>query len=239
MKLVLKKIIKPIYIYLINLIIVKLIRKFYFSIIGFFFKCFIYYNNEIPKDDVIILGRGKSLNEYKKNYTKFNFCKNLCLVNFSDSDLVGFNKAFLKNKIIHFFINSTEPTISLISLYKSIIGKSYLMRTKNDSLKDIKFYNSRKYGNYVEYLPEEFKYLSNKYHNSGLLTIAIVANIWKPKKIYLFGFNFYQDDMHNKTLKEEMIEDDHILGHVKHGKIMKKQLDEIIKNNKNINFYQY
>lgn len=235
----LKKIIILFYKFFYNIYFIKLIRYNFFTLLGHITRIFVSYSETLPKNEVVILGRGKSLNEFKKNYKKYNICKNICLINFDDNDLKDFNINILNNKIVHFFINSSEPTISIFNLNKILVGKSYFMRSRNDALLDQKYFNSKKIGNYIEYLPDNYKNLINKYNNSGLLAISIVAEKWKTKNIHLFGFNFYQDEMHNNTLKKELQREDHIQGHIAHGKIMKKQLKSLIEKNKGINFYQH
>ena len=55
------------------------------------------------------------------------------------------------------------------------------MRSKNASKLDRKHFFLNKFGNVINYLPKEFYNDAKNYRNSGLLTIAFVTKIWKPK----------------------------------------------------------
>ena len=214
-------------------------RKLYYSFLSIFISFFLTFDDKIPKNEIIVLGRGNSLKKFKKFYMQNKHIKNICIINFNNSDLKDFDISILKKKTIHMFLNSSEPTISFYKLFHVFIGHSYFMRTKNRSKKDRKHFFSNKFGKAISYLPNEFDDLFNTFRNSGLLTIVFVTLFWKPKIIHLFGFDFYQNSMHNKSLRDEFKTDFSINAHVDHGKIMKKQLDVFIKENKNTKFLMH
>ena len=207
-----------------------------FTLLGLFSSLILKFDYKIPNNEIVILGRGNSLNKFKHFIKKNIHINNICLVNFDNYDLLNFDINLLNQKTIHMFVNSSEPSISIFKMLDLRIGHSYFMRSKNASKLDRKHFFLNKFGNVINYLPKEFYNDAKNYRNSGLLTIAFVTKIWKPKKIYLFGFDFYQSKMHNKSIKEEFKTNYSINAHVEHGKLMKKQLKEIILSNKRTEF---
>lgn len=178
----------------------KLVRVFLFSTLGFINSFFMKFSKDLPFNDVLILGRGESLNLFIKNYEKFSHIKHIVLINFSQSDFKNFDANIFNNKIIHLSLNIVEQIIPFNLMYKYTFGKIFFARYLNykpDGVSDDrKNFKANVYANKVEYFPTEMKDLWWT-RNCGIFTIAYFASFLKVKNIYLFGFDFYQGDYHD------------------------------------------
>ena len=159
-----------------------------------------------PKN-IVVFGKGKSLS-YFKIFFKANRVDIdlIILCNFKDNDLENL-KILPKIKNIPILIigNITEPLISKNSLKKINIFRFYINRLYSQKKRSSKIYGKRTNHRFNSvskktfYLPKYtekiFKILKKKkisYHlNCGLSGITI-ATSFKPDKIFLFGFDFYE-----------------------------------------------
>lgn len=215
-------------------------RKFFFGIIGFFNSFFIKFSDELPSKNVIILGRGESLNFFLKKYKNFSHIKHIFLINFSKNDFIQVDKNIFKNKIVHIFVNINEDIIPFHCLYKFTFGKVFISRFKNyqsTTIKpDRKNYKANIYANRVEYLPEKLK---NYWwvNNSGILGIVYAVYELNIKNAYLFGFDFYQGNFHNSDLYGGFETSELAIRHQIAGKKLIKNLKKIISEFSQNNFY--
>lgn len=190
--------------------------------------------NEI--DEIVIIGRGYSANYFFKKIEQYP--KTIGLVNFTDKDLKDIDMNIFDNKDIFLFINLEAPILSYKYLLKlNIIGT---IRTSNN-------YLSRSYHNlrihnkiYMNLLPQIPKHLNKfKYiKNSGLMSIIFMIDYFKPKKVHMFGFNFYQ----TKMIKDYSPQDPRfheLLTLKKAGNLLIDNFIVICKLYKNIIFYRY
>ena len=166
------------------------------------------FSDELPSNDILILGRGESLNIFLSNYKKFEHIKHIFLINFSKKYFNNVDGEIFRKKIVHICINIVEPALPFKFLYKYTFGKILFCRYNNfittNSNLDRKNYKGNIYGNKLEYLPNIMKnywWLGN----TGLLTIAYAVCILKLKKIYIFGFDFYQGKFHNSEFLDGFI----------------------------------
>ena len=166
------------------------------------FLLFVILNNKNTKltnkyintiDEIVVIGRGHSANYYFQEIERYP--KTIGLVNFTDSDFKNIDIKTLRNKDIFLFLNLEAPILSLKYLIKlNIIG---VVRTSNNQI-------SRSYDKlsifhkiYLNLLPQIPKNL-NKFKfvkNSGLMSIVFMIDYFKPKKVHMFGFGFYQTKM--------------------------------------------
>tara|TARA_B100000886_G_C20402904_1_gene483419 strand:- start:499 stop:1230 length:732 start_codon:yes stop_codon:yes gene_type:complete len=218
----------------------KYFRRYFFSIIGFLNSFFIKFSNELPTENIIILGRGESLNVFIKNHKKFSNIKHLILVNFSKQDFENIDKNIFKNKIVHISVNINEDIIPFHCLYKFTFGKVFISRFKNYKSTNIKpdrkNYKANVYSNRLEYLPEKLK---NYWwvNNSGILAIVYAVYELNIKNIYLFGFDFYQGNFHNSDLYGGFKTSELAIRHQIAGKKLIKNLKKIIGEFSQNNFY--
>mgnify|MGYP001065262449 CR=1 FL=1 len=98
----------------------------------------------------------------------------------------------------------------------------------------------------MKYLPPEvsqkMNYIRNKIKkkfafNTGLASILLALSL-KPKKIKIFGLDFYQTNYFNKPLRENMSKKDELILTNSSFKYISVFL-EIVKNNKDVNFEIY
>ncbi|RPG62243.1 MAG: hypothetical protein CBD98_002510 [Flavobacteriaceae bacterium TMED238] len=147
-------------------------------------------------DDIVILGRGISKEQYFDKCNNFLNIKNVMLVNYIDADFINDDLSFLKDKKIHILFNICEPTISKNQIKTLNIESVHVARTNSMRFKKSGKRISRNgdiYGKKVKYLPNEI----NKYwylNNCGLLGVAFATKVLKAQRIILFGFDFYQEE---------------------------------------------
>lgn len=191
----------------------KLLNKFFFLLYFKFLYKPNYEFNEV--DEIAVIGRGKSANYYFEKFQ--NSPKIVALVNFTDQDLKEIDIQVLKNKDIFLFFNIEGNPLSL--KYLLSLNIKGLMRTSND---DYGLYKKRKdYKRlnilqklYLDRLPKYPKHLNDFMYlgNGGLISIVYMINYFKPKRVLLFGFNFYQSKMiSNSSFSNSVNEDSTVL----------------------------
>jgi len=187
----------------------KLINKLF--VLLYVFIIYRPYKNKFVTSEIAVVGRGHSANYY---FNKFkNSPKIVGLVNFTDQDLKKIDIKILNKKEIIIFFNITGETISIKHLLK--LNIKGMVRTSNESYdQGIARYNNlnilHKY--FLNVLPKFPTHLSKYVYlgNSGLLSIVYMVDYFQPKRVLLFGFNFYQNKMireylpHEKELNEEL-----------------------------------
>ena len=209
----------------------KYFRYFLFLIIGFFNSFFMKFSKEMPDSKLIILGRGESLNYFKKNHKLFENIKHILLINFCKNDFVDFDSKLLENKIVHVCVNIAEDIIPINLLYKLTFGKIFIARYRKFIPSKVnpnrKNYKANIYSNKVKYFPQ----LMKKHwwlNNSGLFSIAYALEILKIKNLYLFGFDFYQGNFHNSNLEDGFLTKKDAEDHKAAGVILKKNFSSLI-----------
>lgn len=218
----------------------RFIRYIFFTSFGFINSLFMKFSNEIPNNDLIITGRGESLNVLKDNYELFSNLNHIMLINFCKNDFKNLNLNFLRNKIIHICVNITEDIIPINLLFRFTFGKILIARYENFRPNSInhkrKNYKANIYANKVKFYPEKMK----EYwwlDNSGLLSMAYSLEILKIKNLYLFGFDFYQGDFHNSTLVQGFTSKKDSEEHKKAGLKLMKNFSKLIDQFPQTNFY--
>lgn len=212
-----------------------LIRNLIYTLVGHMLRFFINYEkfkkNNIQ--DIIILGRGDSLNLFPKNkITKLKKIKNIICVNFEPKDFRVIKNCF-KHNIIHLFLNISEPVPNFNQIMKIKFGKIVFSKPKNKRIN----YKSNILGNKTEYPPEEHKEGIIKLKNTGLGAIKFFIFHTEPKNIYLFGFNFYSASYHDKTLEEFFENKSQLKNHQIARERLEKGFISIIMDYPKINFY--
>lgn len=222
------------------------LRKFFFSSLGILNTIFLKKTEEVPKFEAIILGRGESVSKYYTDRTYIKNIKHIFVVNFRDKDVpIGCLKK-LNNKIVHLFISIAEviPPFKYLKEFK--IGKVIFSRCK--MMQDFNYGRRKSFKadiilNRLEYMPDElinFWWLQN----SGLFAMCYMSQIWKLRKIHLFGFNFYSGNYLNNSIENELkkankknYDPKEYQDLIKASKKLKKNFIKLVKNCKNTNFY--
>jgi hypothetical protein len=190
--------------------------KFFFN---FFFIKRVSINNI---ENIIIFGKGKSLNYFKNFFEKKNKINpNTTLIilnNFENNDLIRLKlKKLINDFPILFFVNGIEPILNFKNLVGLKIFRTYIMRFKPKNKKVFKNrlfqtrtnYRLRSISRKTHYLPDILykKILTiNHQHekklmslNAGLCSI-LLAQYLRPKKIFIFGIDFYEKNSFNNRL---------------------------------------
>ena len=216
----------------------RVINKFFFLLyVKIFYKPD---NDKINVNEIVVVGRGESANYYFKKFK--NSPKILGLVNFTDRDLKNIDLKVIENKEIILFFNIEGITLSIKNLLKLNI-KRVIRTSSEDYSQGLERYNNlnklQKF--YLDSLPKyprhlnEFIYLGN----SGLLSIVYMIDYFKPKRILLFGFNFYQNNTIRDYLPQEDSYNEQLIILKSEGNKLKKNFLSICKYFKNTEFYHY
>jgi hypothetical protein len=218
----------------------KTINKLFFLIyLKYLFKP---YDKQFDAEEIVIIGRGESAKYY---FEKFKSSPDvIALVNFTDRDLRDIDLCILENKEIHLFFNIEGLTLSLKYLLK--LNIKGIMRTSNEEntlIEKQKYEKLNKFQKmYLSKLPKFPTHLK-KYtylNNSGLLSIVYMIDTFKPKKVFLFGFNFYHGDMIQKYSSQELLLYEKELPHLrKVSKTLIQNFLELCNDFQNIDFYHF
>ena len=196
-----------------------LLRKILFKII-YFSRLFRVKEINVKKfDHIVLLGKGESLLELPKRIKKLDRPNVLILSNFNSDDLDN-KKLFniVKKFPIILHGNITEPFPRIKILKKLKIFRIYIQRIKmkNNLKVNSSLYSDRK--NYIYdaltsnvfYLPNFIHFFHRKINkklsinfNTGILSILLACS-FKPKKITMFGYDFYETPYFNKPLLNNM-----------------------------------
>ncbi len=182
------------------------IRKIIFFFVGLINILFLKSKNEIPYDEAVILGRGKSVLQYYKDKSHISDIKHIFVVNFRNNDVPEGYLEKLNDKIVHLFISVAEviPPLKYLKSFKIgrvIFSRCEIMRRKEYGRR--KSFKANIILNKLEYMPNSlinFWWLQN----SGLFAMCYMCKVWNLKKIYIFGFNFYSDDYLNNSIETEL-----------------------------------
>ena len=222
------------------------VRKIIFFSVGILNNIFLKKTDEVPKNEAIILGRGKGVINYYTNRSYIKNIRHIFVVNFRDMDVPKGYLKKLNNKIVHLFISIAEvvPPLKYLKAFK--IGKVIFSRCK--MMQNLNYGRRKSFKadiilNRLEYMPDElinFWWLQN----SGLFAMCYMSKIWKLKKIHLFGFNFYSDDYLNNSIENELKKANkknynpkEYQELIKASKKLKSNFIKLVKNCKNTNFY--
>lgn len=183
-------------------LVIKFLRKiFYFKI------------EEISPENIAVLGRGASANEFfDNNYKEFN---RIFMINYSQYDLKLNDYKKLINKKITLISNITEVTPNQIlllfwNIYEVILVRpNYYFKSKAifDLRENFKLNGvGVKVRGFINLVNDEEFQLSLK--NSGLVGIYEAAQYCQEKNIknlFLFGFDFYETiENKNNTLYDDL-----------------------------------
>ena len=104
------------------------IRKIIFFFVGLINILFLKSKNEIPYDEAVILGRGKSVLQYYKDKSHISDIKHIFVVNFRNNDVPEGYLEKLNDKIVHLFISVAEviPPLKYLKSFK--IGRVIFSR---------------------------------------------------------------------------------------------------------------
>ena len=208
-----------------NKIFRKLLNKFIFLFV--FFK--IKRNKPDNFNHILVLGKGYSLNSLPSQIKKIDKPSLIILTNFNKNDLDNYQLfSSIRKFPILILGNITEPILNFKVLKKLKIFDFYIQRLKIENIGKKKFdsyfspnlskiYGKRKsfkydaYTSNTMYLPNDIHFFLERLRkkkiefsfNSGLASI-LLACTFKPKKITLFGFDFYKSNYFNKHLLENM-----------------------------------
>lgn len=219
-----------------------------------------------PKNfnNILVLGKGYSLNSLPTQIKNIDKPSLIILSNFNKKDL---NDKRLLHVIRKFPViimgNITEPLLKFKTLQKLNIYKFYIQRIKiyskklgrrldtvlNKNLSSI--YSSRKnyfydaFTNDVSYLPDYVHFFMEKLRkkritfsfNTGLASIVLACS-FNPKKIIIFGYDFYETNYYNMHLLENM----EINEFKKLTSLSKKfayTFNQILQSHAKINFYLF
>ena len=216
----------------------KAINKFFFLIyVKIFYKP---YNKKINSNEIAVIGRGESANYYFKKFKKSP--KIIGLVNFTDRDLKNIDIKILDNKEIILFFNIEGNTLSIKYLLRLNIRG--ILRTSNEGYSKgrERFNNLNKFQKiYLNIFPKFPNHLNKFIYlgNSGLLSIVYMIDVFKPKKVLLFGFNFYQSNMIRNYLPQESVYNEELVELKIAGINLKKNFLKLCDSFKNIEFEHY
>lgn len=177
--------------------IIRIKNKLFFL----FYRIFLYKPNKNSKlkykiDKIAVVGRGKSANYFFNKLE--NSPKIVALVNFMDHDMKNIDLTALNDKEVYLFYNIEFKVLSF--KYLSKLNIKGIIRTGNKHTRSYKLQTTlrKKYLNQFPEFPRHLRdYMSLK--NSGLLSIVYMIDHFKPKKVLLFGFNFYHSEMIRNT----------------------------------------
>lgn len=211
----------------------KILRKIFFKLL-FLFIFFKIKRNKLKNiDHILVLGKGYSLNSLPTQVNKIKEPSLIILANFEKNDLDDYR---LLNSIKRFPIiilgNITEPILNLERLKELNIIDFYIQRIKYDSKRKYlldrpsspflsEIYGARKsfkfdaYTSKTKFLPNDVHFFLERLRkkkinfsfNCGLASIILACSL-KPKKITMFGFDFYKTNYFNKHLLECMEPDE-------------------------------
>lgn len=215
----------------IRIVILKFLR----IIISFFIEK----KNSKLSDEIIVLGRGISLNSYYKNFYKLKNVKDVLIINFEKRDF-GKNLNSLINKNVVPVVNLDEVIISIYQIIKLSITSSFIARLESQKTEtELKrqSYKSILYGE-LRYF-EDYQFIDPDLLNrgAGFLTVVYLTLVLKVKNIYIFGFDFYQMGMHNISLLENFGSKSNMIAHQDHGKENLIKFQNFIIQNPQTNFY--
>ena len=217
----------------------KYLRKLTIILIRNFIKLFISKKELSLSEDLIVLGRGKTLNNYFDNYEKLKNINNLITVNFTKRDL-GKNIDSLTNKNVIPIINIEEGVIPLLKIIKLNISQCFITRTLDQKEETEKRRNFKGllYGKVNYFTGKMVKdYYDKIITGSGFLAVVYFVNVLKVKNIYIFGFDFYQQGMHNVSMIDNFKTEESLNIHQEHGKKVIRDFENFIKNSKETNFF--
>lgn len=182
------------------------LRKIFFYLLGFFNCLILKKRDEVPDHEAVILGRGASVIKYYKSKKSIRQIKHIFVVNFRKDDIPPNYLKTFNSKIVHLFISVAEVIPPMKYLLNLQIGKVLFSRC--DMMKKTQYGKRKSFKanimlNRLEYMPDE---MINYWwlQNSGLFAICYMAKVWKLKKIYLFGFNFYSGNYLNGSIENEL-----------------------------------
>jgi hypothetical protein len=189
-------------------------------------------------NDIVVLGRGTSKEQYFNNNNNFLNIRNIMLVNYSESDFHDDDLSYLINKKIHILFNICEPHLSKNQIETLDIASVHIARTKSMRFKKYgrrQTRNGNIYGK-IRYLSNEI----NKYwylNNCGLLGIAYATKVLKAQRIILFGFDFYQDEEFLNRPENLHIKGDHPGEDLKEiGKNIKLMFLDFVNDNPSVDY---
>jgi hypothetical protein len=200
-------------------------------------------------DEVHVFCQGESLNCYNDLILKHVISKpNIAiLANFEKNNLIDSNlKKNLKNVPFIFVANITEPipyftNLIGIKLFEVFIGR-FINKYHNGEFRRQNF-RLDSISNDVKYMPNDIIHIyetllkDNGRSNIGILSL-LIACYYKPKKIKIFGLDFYESEYFDEDLLSDMT-----FKHKKYVKknspFVKKSFLKIIQNYKSINFEIY
>ncbi len=189
-------------------------------------------------DDIVVLGRGLSKEQYFDINNNFLDIRNVMLVNYKDADFLNDDLSYLVNKKIHILFNITEPHLNKYQIETLDIVSVHIARTKSMRYKTYGRRQTRNgdiYRKKIRYLPNEI----NKYwylNNCGLLGIAYATKVLKAKRIILFGFDFYQEKEYFNKPVNQHISKNESKAWKKTGKEEKLMFLDFVKNNPSIDY---
>ena len=196
------------------------------------------FNNKIV-NEIVILGRGTSKEQFFDKRNNFLNVKNVMLVNYRDEDFIKDDLSYLIEKKIHILFNICEPYLNKHQIEKLKIESVHIARTNSMKFKKTGrriTKNGDIYGKKVRYLPDEI----DKYwylNNCGLLGIAYATKILKAQKIVLFGFDFYQEEEFFHRPVNKHITKDQSKAWKKTGKEEKLMFLDFVKKNSNVDYF--
>lgn len=175
----------------------KQIRKIQWPIIKFFGLLFRYFSR-IPDKNIYescyVLGRGKSLEEFIKSDRLLKEC---FLANCDDKTIDALGIQNILDKNLTMVSNYDEPILIKYMWYRLKIRNVYsVMFKENPNIwkgRRRRFGRLEIYGLKVLLLPPRLNSeFTAKLRNTGLIAIHLAASI--HKKIFLYGFDFYEAD---------------------------------------------
>lgn len=220
----------------------ELLKKAFnkFSLLLFYKFFYRQHNNKIEVDEIVVVGRGESANYY---FNKFkNSPRIIGLVNFTDRDLKNINLQFIKKKEIYLFFNIEGNSLSIRNLLKLNI-KGIIRTSNEENIQRLKKFNNLNIIQklYLKSFPKYPSHLNKFFYlgNSGLLSIAYMIDLFNPKRVLLFGFNFYQNKMIRNYLPQENVYSKELIALKKEGENLKNNFLKLCKYFKKIEFYHY
>ncbi len=207
----------------------KIFRKLLYKLLFLFIFFKIKRNKPNDFNHILVLGKGYSLNSLPSQIKKIDKPSLVILTNFNKNDLDDYQLfSSIRKFPILILGNITEPILNFKVLKKLKIFDFYIQRIKIKNKNKIKLdssfsptlseiYGKRKsfrydaYTSNTMYLPNDVHFFLERLRkkkikfsfNSGLASILLSCT-FKPKKITLFGFDFYESNYFNKHLLENM-----------------------------------
>jgi hypothetical protein len=129
--------------------------------------------------------------------------------------------------------------LPIIDIIKLNISECYFVRLHDDmeKIKNKRNFKSLLYGKVNNFYGERMRSFFDEKTGAGYVSIVFFSQVIKVKNIYLFGFDFYQEGMHNVSMVENFKTKKIMNHHIRKGKKILKKFQKFMVKNQSTNFF--